>query len=1030
MSIRSGTNATVNFNVGTGSTLTINIPIQGMGSATGSNGININGSGTTIFGGTNTYTGPTSVNGGTLRYGASNVISTGVVNVSGGTLDLQSYSDSVGTVTVSSGAIIGTGTLTTTGNFTLTNSGSISAVLDGASKTLTKSGTGTVYLNAANTYTGVTTISGGILSTNSIAAAGSASGVGSSASPNSNLVIDGGTLQYTGTGASTNRRFTVGVGGATFDASGGYLGFTSGSAMAVTGTGARTITLTGTSTSNSTVLETGIIDDPTGGATSIVKNGSGNWILTGTAGISNYTGTTTLNAGILGVKGDTSLGNSTIVFNGGGLSAGSAADRTIANNISATGDISLGGIYSYNLTLLGAVNLGGAARNIILAANSHTISGKISNGGVTLNSSSSTRKLTLSGSNDYAGGTTVNGGILTLGNANALGTGGLTLNGGTVDLNGNSIALPSLSASTGTVVTTSSAAGTSTLSINTSGSSSFAGAINNNGSGVIALVKDGTGFTGFSSVGSTFSGGVTLNNGTIGISGTSALGTGTVTINGGGIAGTASSTSLPNAVVLNSNVTYGGYGNSFSFKGATFDLGGGVRAMNIANTTTIYNAISNGGIQLDSASATRSLNLYGANTYRGGTIINNGILSLYNDSALGDASGTMTLNGGTLNLNAHSVTVGTLSGTAGTITSSAVGATNVSLTVNSANDGAFAGTITDGTGGNTLSVVKNGSGMVTLGDNSYSGGTTLNAGSIALKSSSALGTGTVTINGGTIGSVVSARTLTNNIVIGGDFAAGFGDSGNQTKLNGSVDLGGATRTVSMGNSLTFGGVVSNGGLTVGLSGTTIRTMYLSGANTYTGDTTVRNGAIVSLSGSIAGSVARVYDNSTLRGTGLAGAVNLYDTATLAAGPDVSTIGTLNTGALSMSGSSILSLKLNTATLASDKINVTGDFALDSNNSVVLSLSDLGGDQVLSAGSVFTLLSYSGAWNGNTFSGLADDSTITLGSNLFALSYNGVSGADSAVTLQVVPEPGAWSLITSGMGLLAFGARFRRRSLLR
>ena len=801
ISLRSGSSTAVNFNVGTGSTLAINVPIGGMSSGgTTASGVTIKGSGLTIFGGTNTYTGTTTVSSGTLQYGVANAISTGAVTVSGGTLDLQSYSDSVGAVTLSSGAIIGTGTLTTTGNFSLTNSGSISAVLDGASQTLAKSGTGTLYLNAANTYSGAVTISGGVLSTNSIAAAGSASGIGKANSSNANLVIDGGTLQYTGTGASTNRRFTVGTGGATLDANtSGFLSFSNSGAMATTGTGARTLTLTGISTSGT--LSASLIDDATG-ATSLVKSGSGNWVLD-TA--STYTGNTTINSGILGVKNATALGSGTIIFNGGGLSVGSSTGYTLGNKVQANADINLGGIGSNGVTLSGAVDLGGAMRAVTLAANSHEFSGKISNGGITLNSSSSSRKLTLSGSNDYAGGTTVTGGILLLGNANALGTGGLTLNGGSVDLNSNSISIPSLSGTSGSVTA----------------------------SGSVAAV----------------------------------------------------------------------------------------------------------------------------------------------------------------------------------------------LTLNQSSDTAFSGSITNGTNGNILSVVKNGSGMITLSSNSFSGGITLNSGSIGIKSSSALGTGALTVNGGAIGSVTSSRTLTNNVVVGGDFVAGVGD--NSLTLNGNVDLGGTTRTVSLMNTLTLGGVVSNGGLNVTLASGTTRTLNLAGVNTYTGDTTLQKGLVV-LSGSIAGSATRVYNDSVFRGTGKAGSVSLYDTATLAAGADAATLGTLSTGALSLSGSSILALKLNTATLASDKIDVTGNFSLDSGNSVVLSLSDLGADQVLTAGSVFTLLSYSGSWNGNTFNGLADDSTLQLGSNLFALSYNGVTGTDNAVTLQVVPEPGAWSLITGGMGLLAFGTRLRRR----
>lgn len=77
-----------------------------------------------------------------------------------------------------------------------------------------KAGTGKVALTSSNTYTGATTVSQGTLSINSVANGGVASAIGAATSASSNLVIQGATLEYTGTSASTDRGFTIARAGA------------------------------------------------------------------------------------------------------------------------------------------------------------------------------------------------------------------------------------------------------------------------------------------------------------------------------------------------------------------------------------------------------------------------------------------------------------------------------------------------------------------------------------------------------------------------------------------------------------------------------------------------------------------------------------------------------------------------------------------------------------------------------------------------------------------------------------------------
>ena len=99
--------------------------------------------------------------------------------------------------------------------------------------------------------------------------------------------------------------------------------------------------------------------------------------------------------------------------------------------------------------------------------------------------------LTLNAGNAYTGGTAISGGTLRLGNAAALGTGGLTVNGGRLDLAGFSLTLASLSGSAGAIA--NSATGTlATMTVRQATETTFGGAIDD-GAGRVALVLAGPG---------------------------------------------------------------------------------------------------------------------------------------------------------------------------------------------------------------------------------------------------------------------------------------------------------------------------------------------------------------------------------------------------------------------------------------------------------------------------------------------------------------------------------------------------------
>ncbi|MBN1576647.1 MAG: autotransporter-associated beta strand repeat-containing protein, partial [Chitinispirillaceae bacterium] len=195
---------------------------------------------------------------------------------------------------------------------------------------LSKLGGGTLTLIGANSYTGVTTVGGGTLSTSRLADGGSSSGIGAADSGAANLLIDGGELTYTGTARQCDRLFTVGTGGATISASGtGALTLTNTYPVAFSGTAARTLTLSGSNTGSNTLAAS--IGNGTG-ATALVKNGTGTWILSADH---SYTGATTISAGKLLITGSIAASATTV-----------ASEATLGGTGSLDGAVAANGILS------------------------------------------------------------------------------------------------------------------------------------------------------------------------------------------------------------------------------------------------------------------------------------------------------------------------------------------------------------------------------------------------------------------------------------------------------------------------------------------------------------------------------------------------------------------------------------------------------------------------------------------------------------------------------------------------------------
>nr|MCU0782141.1 autotransporter-associated beta strand repeat-containing protein [Akkermansiaceae bacterium] len=318
---------------------------------------------------------------------------------------------------------------------------------------VTKTGAGLLFLHGTNTYTGTTSVNGGILVAPTLADGGNPSSIGQSTSDAANLSLTGnGILRYTGPAVSTDRSFNL-AGNASLDAFGsGAINLTN---PATPGYGAanaaRTLTLTGMNPGDNTLAA--LLTNNGTGAISVTKNGSGTWILSGE---NTHTGVTTLN-GVIPTNGNTLIGAGTLVAtilaDGGspssiGQSANAASSLLLGTGttlkyigsghstnrnfrIAGDGNNNIGAILDASGT--GAVNFTNPAtpeygtadrtRTLTLAGTStanNTLSALLANNGTTgatsavslIKAGTGTWSLSGSAANTYTGGTSVNGGIL------------------------------------------------------------------------------------------------------------------------------------------------------------------------------------------------------------------------------------------------------------------------------------------------------------------------------------------------------------------------------------------------------------------------------------------------------------------------------------------------------------------------------------------------------------------------------------------------------------------------------------------
>lgn len=793
-------------------TLTANGIFSGPGT------LNKTGTGTLVLGGVNTYTGATNISAGTLRNGIANVIldSSAVTVASGATYDLNSFSETVG-------SLAGAGTVTSSaaGALTLTAGGDntstlFSGILQNGSGTIafTKSGTGTLTLSGANTYSGLTTVSGGILLIQNSTALGTTVGgttvsSGATLELQSGIAVGGELLTLNGAGVSSF--------GALRNLSGNnsFAGAITLASASTIYSDAGTLTLTGgivnggfaaTFGGAGNISQSNVIS----GTGALVKNDAGTLTL---SGASTFLGGSTINGGTVVVTSDASLGSAlgALTLNAGTLevATGFSTIRLFTiGNASSTFQVDAGQTFTVNSVISGSGTLNKTGAGTMV----------------------------LSGVNLFSGGTNVIGGTLQLSAVNRLlTTGGLTISGGTFDLQTFGQTTAAVTLSSGTI--TGNGAGTLTGSSYTLQSGTVSAILA--GSGTVTKNTAGTVILSGSN---TFTGSTTISAGLLQVNTNNALGTtasGTTVANGAALKLNAVNYSTAEPLTLNgTGISNGGAltntGTS-TFAGpinvatnATISAGGGTLTLTggISKNGTILTIAGGGTVNITTngitgASANSDLIVDGttvvlsaASSYNGPTTIqNSGTLKLGNNNVLPTAPQTaLTINtSSTFDLASYSDGVASLTGdSTATVKNSVIGGTST-LTVNPASGSTtFAGIIAGTNGGaqGNVALQKSGAGTLVLtGANTFSGSTTVNGGTLTLAaaSGSALAsTSSVTVNSGGTVLLGASNQISNTATItlaGGTLSKGNFSEGSATAPG--VGMGTLTLTAA-GSQIDFG----------------------------------------------------------------------------------------------------------------------------------------------------------------------------------------------------------------------------------
>jgi autotransporter-associated beta strand protein len=677
-----------------------------------------------------------------------------------------------------------------------------------------------------------------------------------------------------------------------------------------------------------------------------VQSGSGTTTLSGT---NTYTGGTTVNSGTLQAGSTSAFGTlSAVTVNG-------SATLDLNNFSNTVGTLN-------GLTTTSYITLGTGTLTIGTAAANSTYDGTISGGGgLTLNNVDG-YTLTLAGNNTYTGATAVtNGTLLALNTAgSAVGTGPITIGSGAVLQVGS--------------ITTTGAIGTANIADN--GTLTFARTDS------ISIPNVISGF-----------GGVTVDRGTVTLTGNNTYTGVTSIFNSTVDAGSATALGNHSTVDLSTNgilnlttfnVTVGNI-SSPGDTSTTVNLG--------ANTLTLGNAVSNQTFA-GAITGTGALDVISTidmtsnlNTYSGGTTIAGGTFIADNTSGSATGTGAVTISGGGTLIIGNDSTTGFI--------------TNLPITDNGlvdfqrTNAVTFPNAIT-GTG----SVEAQDGGTITLtGTNTYSGFTNVTGGltgtSLVAGSTNAFGNGTSAVS---LAPGASTGTLNLN-----GFNNAIGSVVGNT--NTFIVLGSATLTDgAAGGTNIYGGVISGtGGLNVVSPGNVV----LTGANTYSGPTSIASGGRLELGfGGTTGSIANSsgvsgagtlqYDltNATTYAGAISGAISVTQSGTgttILTGANTYTgLTSVNSGTLSDSGATSFSP-------ASQMLVNTSGTLLVNSNEVVANLQNgaSGGHVAIASGATLTS-------NGANY--VSDFNGVISGAGSFVINggTQGLSGANTltgGVTLE-------------------------------